>query len=148
LVRGKPFTPEVSPDNLKQMNKTAIQTISLLFAASLIVAFAIYEVTFWLFSTQPYLTSRTDISATDMIFFEGLMVILAGVLLFLGSGGISRRSQQAALLASAAKAFDNDVIGPSEIFRRDAWKPKGFTRTALILIMAGIILLVTYFVSI
>jgi hypothetical protein len=130
------------------MNKTAIRTIGLLVSASLIVAFAIYEATFWLFSTQPYLTSRADISATDMIFFEGLVVVLVGVLLFLGSGGISRRSQQAALLASAAKAFDNDVIGPSEIFRRDAWKPKGFTRTALILIIAGIILLVTYFVSI
>jgi hypothetical protein len=41
----------------------------------------------------------------------------------------------------------NDVIGPSEIFRRDAWKPKGFLRLGLTLIMTGIILLVIYFAS-
>jgi hypothetical protein len=39
------------------------------------------------------------------------------------------------------------TIEPSEIFRRDAWKAKGFTRLGLILIMTGIILLALYFVS-
>jgi hypothetical protein len=130
------------------MNKDILRILIPLFAASLILALATYTINLWLFSTQPYLISRPYLSSTDMVFFDGIIFILSGVLLFLGSGGISRTSQKAALLASATKVFDEDTIGPSEIFRKDAWKPKGFTRTGLILMIAGIILLVMYFASI
>ena len=51
------------------------------------------------------------------------------------------------MLAAAASAISKEIIGPSEIFRRDAWKPKGFIRLGLTLIITGIILLVIYFVS-
>lgn len=53
------------------------------------------------------------------------------------------------MLASAAKAISHkDVIGPSEIFRKDAWKPKGYVRFGLVLMGAGAFLLVIYFLSV
>ena len=80
-------------------------------------------------------------------FLEGVTFIILGALFFLGSGGISQTTRRAAMTAAAATAMGKDVIGPSEIFRRDAWKPKGFTRLGLILILTGIFLLLIYFVS-
>ena len=74
-------------------------------------------------------------------------MIIVGVLLYLGSGGITRTSQRAAMLSATASAAGADVIGPAEIFRKDAWKPKGFVRLGLTLIIAGIILVIIYFVS-
>jgi len=53
------------------------------------------------------------------------------------------------MLASApGGGTGEDIVGPSEIYRRDAWKPKGSIRFGLTLIIAGIVLLVIYFVSI
>jgi len=66
-------------------------------------------------------------------------------LLFIGLGGISHTSRAAAILAATASAFGNNVIGPSEIFRKDAWKPKGFLRLGLSLILTGLSLLAIYF---
>ena len=87
-------------------------------------------------------------SRTDATFVEGIFFIFVGFLVLIGSGGVTRTSQKAAMLASAVKAVSNkDVIGPSEIFRRDAWKPKGYVRLGLVLIAAGAFLLVIYFVS-
>lgn len=123
------------------MNIITLRNILLLIVISLIVACVTYIFNLWLFSLHP------RISPAEASFVEGLLYVFIGALLFLGSGGISRTTQKAAMLASAAKALSkNDVIGPSEIFRRDAWKPKGFTRLGLTLIMAGIILLILYFV--
>jgi hypothetical protein len=82
------------------------------------------------------------------LFFEGLLTTLFGLIALLGSGGMSRTSRAAAMLASTAKAIsDKDFIGPSEILERDAWKPKGFVRIGLILLMTEIFLLVIYFGS-
>ena len=81
-------------------------------------------------------------------FFEGILFVLFGALLLIGSGGISQNTMQAAMLASAPGGTGEDIIGPSEIYRRDAWKPKGSIRFGLTLIIAGIVLLVIYFVSI
>ncbi|MEM2105388.1 MAG: DUF308 domain-containing protein [Candidatus Bathyarchaeia archaeon] len=121
------------------MDITALRNILPLIGISLIVACATYIINLWIFS------SNSRFSPTEASFVEGILYIIIGVLFLLGSGGISLTSQRAAALASAASALGKDVIGPSEIFRRDAWKPKGFTRLGLILIMAGIILLIFYF---
>ena len=144
---AKAFLHLFSPVNLISMNKTAVRNVAPVIGASIIVALVTYAINSWLFSTQPYLISRNYLSSIDTLFIEGMIYIIIGALLFLGSGGISRTSQRAAILASTAKAFDDDVIGPAEIFRRDAWKPKGFTRAALVLIMAGTILIITYLAS-
>ncbi|MEM3622858.1 MAG: hypothetical protein QXZ02_03710 [Candidatus Bathyarchaeia archaeon] len=122
------------------MDINALRNILPLIGISVIVACATFVVNIWLFSPHP------RFSPAEASFIESLLYIIVGALLLLGSGGITRTSQRAAMLASAAKALGKEVIGPSEIFRRDAWKPKGFTRLGLILIMAGIILLILYFV--
>jgi len=76
------------------------------------------------------------------------MLIILGALFLLGSGGINLASRKAALLAATAEAVSGKkMVGPSEIFRRDAWKPKGYTLFGLTLIIAGIILLLIYFIS-
>jgi hypothetical protein len=111
-------------------------------AISLAVAIIIYLLNIRFLSSNPNTTPGT---AT---FFEGVFATLLGLLLLFGSGGISRNTRRAAMIASAAKGMSSgDTIGPSEIFERDAWRPKGFTRVGLILVMAGIFLLVIYFVS-
>jgi hypothetical protein len=84
-------------------------------------------------------------SPLDASFLEGVIFLLAGVLFLIGSGGITQTSGKAALLAATASAMDKDVIGPSEVYRRDAWKPKGHTGLGLTLIMTGITLLVILF---
>ena len=123
------------------MGKFNAEDAVILTSTSLIVACAIYMIDLWLFS------SHQPISPTDASFVEGMILVILGALLYLGSGGISRTSQRAAMLSAAASAAGAEVIGPSEIFRRDAWKPKGFIRLGLILIITGIILLIIYFVS-
>lgn len=123
------------------MNKSTLQKIAQLIGISSVFACIIYIFNLWFFSSKPL------ISPTDASFLEGLVFIMIGVLFCLGSGGISRNTQSAARLAAAASALGGDVIGPSEIFRRDAWKPKGFVRLGLILILTGIILIIIYFVS-
>lgn len=125
------------------MNKYALKNILLLIISSVILAFAAYMINIWLFS------SNQVISSVDFTFWEGMIFIILGVLFLLGSGGITRTSQKAALLAATAEAiYDEQIIGPSEIYRRDAWKPKGLVRLGLILIIAGTILLLIYFISI
>ena len=123
------------------MNKKALRNIIFLISVSLVLAYATYIVNIWLFSSHP------RISPTDASLLEGIIFIIIGALFFLGSGGISRGSQRAAMLAAAASAIGKEVIGSSEIFRRDSWKPKGFIRFGLILILTGIFLLLIYFAS-
>jgi len=121
------------------MNRSILRNVTFLITVSLVLASVTYAVDIWLFSSHPY------ISLADIVFIEGIIFIIVGAVLFLGSGGISRASQRAAMLAATASAMGKEVIGPTEIFRRDSWKPKGFIRLGLILIMTGVILLLVYF---
>ncbi len=73
------------------------------------------------------------------------MFVLGGVGFLLGSGGISQNTAKAAILASAASAAGKETVGPSEIMRRDAWKPKGHIRLGLTLVIAGIVLIILSF---
>jgi hypothetical protein len=123
------------------MNRSTLWNIIRLIYVSLGIACATYLFDLWFFSIYP------EMLPTEASFLEGLAFIILGTLFLLGSGGISRGSQGAAMLAALASAIGKEVIGPSEIFRRDAWKPKGFMRLGLILILSGIFLLFIYFVS-
>jgi len=107
---------------------------------SLIITIVIYFVNFLLFSSARY------ISPTDAFFIEGLLFLLVGCLLLLGRGGINLWSQKAAILSALAEAmYKKDTVGPHEMYKRDKWKPEGFTRLALILIITGVIMLLVYF---
>jgi len=122
------------------MNTNIAKQIAILACVSFVVALVLYFSDIQLFPSSGY------IKPADAAFIEGVFSVLSGLLIFIGSGGISRTSQKAALLASAAKAIsDKEVIGPNEIFRRDAWRPKGYTRLGLVLILAGLFLLIIYF---
>jgi hypothetical protein len=70
-----------------------------LISISLIVACAIYILNLWLLSSHP------NFSPAEASFIEGLLSIIAGALFLLGSGGINRASQKAALLAATAEAI-------------------------------------------
>jgi len=124
------------------MTSTFLKQFAFLACVSLVVALILFTLDLWVFSSNPY------VAPADAAFFEGLLLVLSGILLFIGSGGISRASQKAAMLASTAKAISaGEVIGPSEIFRRDTWKPRGYMRVGLVLIFTGLILLATYFAA-
>jgi hypothetical protein len=123
------------------MNTSPIKQIAILACVSLLAGVILYVLDIQFFPSQAY------ISPTDAAFVEGVLLVLSGLLIFIGSGGIGPASQKAAVLASGAKALsDKDVIGPSEIFRRDAWRPKGHTRLGIVLVFTGIFLLIIYFV--
>jgi hypothetical protein len=122
------------------MNKI-LKNATFLTSVSIVLACATYIVNLWIFS------SNSRLSPSDASFLEGICFIILGALLLLGSGGINRASRGAALLAATAEAISGrKMIGPSEMFRRDAWKADGSLRLGLILIIAGIILLIIYFV--
>lgn len=124
------------------MSRTFSRNIAYLVLASAAIVCATCVADLLLFS------SSSRVSPTDATFLEGLFFIILGVLLFLGSGGINRASREATLLAAAASAISGDqVIGPSEILRRDAWKPTGFMFVGLVLIVAGAALVAIYFAA-
>ena len=120
-------------------NRKIVVNIVILSGISLLITIASYFLNTWLLSFS-------NLSPTDALFVEGMLFIIAGLLLLLGRGGINLWSQRAAISSALAGAvYDEDTVGPAEIFRRDVWKPKGFIRIALILILAGVFMVLTYF---
>jgi hypothetical protein len=95
-----------------------------------------------------FLSSYLHLSPLDTLSMEGVMFIIIGLLFLVGKGGVNRASLSAAILAAKAKAiYGGDIPGPNEILRQDAWKAKGFTRTALILTFSGVLMILVYFVT-
>ena len=95
-----------------------------------------------------FLSSNEIISPTDALFVEGIIFLLIGFLLLLGRGGINLWSQSAAILSATAEAvYGSETVGPNEIMRKDVWKSKGFIRAGLILVIAGVFMLVVYFLT-
>ncbi len=125
-----------------KVKSVLLNLVAFLGIAALITA-SIYLVDLWL------LSGNTLFSPIDAMFFEGILFLLIGLMLLLGRGGITPTSRRAALLSALAEAmFNADTPSPSEIFRRDEWKPQGFTRLALILIFAGVLMILTYFITV
>ena len=123
-------------------NRNILLNVIMFTSISLLITIATYLVNIGLFSSIEYF------SPTDAFFFEGIIFLLSGLLLLLGRGGINLWSQKAAILSALAEAvYDEDTVGPDEMFRRDRWKPKGFVRIALILILAGVFMILIYFLT-
>lgn len=125
------------------MNKKHILLNAATFSlTSLLVTVAFHFLNVWL------LSNSKDISPIEALFVEGLIFLFLGLLLLFGSGGINLWSIKAIMLSALAGAiYDEDTVGPSELLRRDRWKPQGFVRIALVLIMSGIFMIITYFVN-
>lgn len=123
-------------------NRNILFNVVVLSSISILITIATYFVNIWLFSSSKYL------SPTDAFFIEGITFLISGLLLLLGRGGINLWSQRAAILSALAEAiYDADTVGPDEMFRRDRWKPKGFIRIALILMLAGLFMILIYLLT-
>jgi hypothetical protein len=136
----KDFLDADSIYDLSVVNRKSLRNLTLLVIVSLTVACATYVVDFWLFSSI-----CPGGSAKDASFLEGIISIPSGFLLLLGSGGISQRTERAAHIAATTDSVSGEAVGPSEVFRRDAWKPEGFVRAGLVMMIAGLFLLFIYF---
>jgi len=122
--------------------KTILLSVAIYSGVSLLVLGAVYMV------DVGFLSCWLQLSALDALFMEGVMFIILGLLFLFGTGGINRGSVSAAILAAEAQAiFGDDIVGPNEILRRDSWKPKGFTRTALIFVFSGVLMILVYFLA-
>ena len=122
--------------------RTVLLNVAVYSGVSLLVLVAVYLVDLW------FLSSYLRLSALDTLSMEGVMFIIVGLLFLVGKGGISRGSLGAAIMAAKAKAiYGGDIVGPNEILRRDTWKAKGFTRTGLILLFSGVLMILAYFLT-
>jgi hypothetical protein len=111
-------------------------------AISSSIAVAAYVIDLMLFS------SSTIISPSEALFVEGVAFLLIGIMFLLGRGGINYSSKEAAILSATTQAVSGaETVGPAEQMRRDTWKSKGFSRAGIILIVAGVLMLAGYFMS-
>jgi len=118
--------------NLKKVTAVLL-TLS---GTAIIITVVAFFVNVWLSSEFWHLTPA------DAFFIEGLLLLIFGVMLLLGRGGINLWTLKAAILAALAGAvYDQGTIGPSEVMRRDRWKPQGFTRLALLFIITGALMI-------
>jgi len=122
--------------------KTILLNVAVYSGVSLLVLVAVYLVDLW------FLSSYLQLSALETLSMEGVMLIILGLLVLVGTGGINLGSLSAAMISAKAKAiFRGDIAGPDEVLRRDTWKAKGFTRTALILLFSGVLMILVYFLT-
>jgi hypothetical protein len=123
-------------------NRNVMLNIVILSGISLLITVAVY------FLNVLLLSSSENLSPINAFFFEGVIFLLFGVLLLLGRGGINLWSVRAAILSAFAEAvYDADTVGPSETLKADRWKPKGFNSIALILMLAGVFMILIYFLN-
>ena len=123
------------------VRKIASGLLFLVGIAVIIMAVA-YFVNIWLFSNFRYITPH------EAFFVEGVFLLIFGVLFLLGRGGINVSTLKAAILAAVAGVvYGQDTVGPNEAMRRDRWKPQGYTRFALLLLITGFLMLATYFLG-
>ena len=106
----------------------------------------IITVVFYFVNVQLFITPM--LSPVDAMFIEGILFLIIGFLFLLGRGGINVWSQRAAILSALTEAISGkDMLGPDETLEKDRWKPKGFTRLALILILTGVFMILAYFIT-
>ena len=119
------------------MTKDFVKNVLFIICLSLAFVLAVYMVNHvYLF---PYFRHTwSNLGPDGVLFVEGLVSVLMGVLASLGSGGWGILTQKAAMLAAWLKLLPSDkIIGPGEVYRRDKWKPGGSTVLALSLMIAG-----------
>lgn len=119
----------------------ALLNLAVFSCISMIITVVFYFVNVQLFTTPM-------LSPVDAMFIEGMLFLIIGFLFLLGRGGINVWSQRAAILSALTEAISGkDMLGPDETLEKDRWKPKGFTRLALVLILTGVFMILAYFIT-
>lgn len=119
----------------------ALLNLAVFSCISMIITVVFYFVNVQLFTTPM-------LSPVDAMFIEGMLFLIIGFLFLLGRGGINVWSQRAAILSALTEALSGkDMLGPDETLEKDRWKPKGFTRLALVLILTGVFMILAYFIT-
>jgi hypothetical protein len=83
----------------------------------------------------------------DWFFFEGVFCVIISLLFALGRGGIDAYTLTSATTKAATDAIYGTEYGVSGTFRKDRWKPQGFPKAALVLLVSGLVMLVVYFLT-
>jgi uncharacterized membrane protein HdeD (DUF308 family) len=122
--------------------KSLLQILVTFIGVPVLLTTVCYLVNIRLFS------ANKSVSPKEPLLIEGIMSLILGILFLLGRGGINRNSAAAALISAVAGALSGrDTVGPDEQFERDAWRPKGFPKLALVLIISGFLMIVVYFLT-
>ena len=93
------------------------------------------------------LPRNVNIRAYDWFLFEGIFCMVFSILLALGRGGIDAYTARSAATVAATDAIYDKEYKVSEVFRKDKWKPEGFPKAALVLLIVGIMFLLIYFLT-
>jgi hypothetical protein len=93
------------------------------------------------------LPSNAGVRVYDWFLFEGIFCVIFSVLFALGRGGIDAYTLRSAATAAAADAIYGTNHKVSETFRKDKWRAEGFPKAALVLLVAGLVMLVIYFIT-
>ena len=89
----------------------------------------------------------TYLRVYDWFFFEGIFCVIFGVLFLLGRGGIDAYSLRSASTRAASDAVYGTDYSVPDAFRRDKWKPEGFRRAALVLLISGLVMFLIYLLT-
>lgn len=120
--------------------RSALSNIALFLALPVLIVFLQYYANVMILSD--YISSPTE-----ALFYEGVLYIIGGLLFLMGMRNYNLR--KAAEAVAVAKAFPSgdEYVGPAGFFRRYIWQAKGSTRLGLILIFAGLLMIVAYFLT-
>jgi hypothetical protein len=123
------------------LNKAFIRFILLLTIEVCTVVLVLVGINLFILPHNAY------VGVYDWFLFEGIFCIIVGIIFAIGRGGIGPGSFREARLRAAIDAVYGKDYAISEVYRKDKWNPKGFPKAALVLLIAGIVMIIVYFVT-
>lgn len=125
-------------------------TFLVILGTSSLVFLALF-VNFYVLPSNSYLRRRMwelDLEPLQLTFFEGLILILTGILSLLGRRGVNAYTVRTVIYFYMRKVLYGEKMPKiSEIFRRDLWLSTPSIRFGLSQEFAGMILLVIFFLT-
>ncbi len=94
-----------------------------------------------------FLSRHVSVSPTELLLYEGILFLISGFLAFLGTIGAGSREAVRIAMLSKVIFRDDETVETSRIFRDYIWNPKGYPRLALVLLIAGVLMILTYFLA-
>ncbi len=94
-----------------------------------------------------FLRQDVSVSPTELLLYEGILFLIVGFLTLLGIRGAGSEDAVRIVVLKKTIFGDNKTVGPSRIFRDYIWNPKGYLRVALVLIITGVLMILTYLLT-